>query len=129
MIAFVASNPSNLGPDSPAKKNLFKWVRAMKVSQGYAFFNVSNEPTPSNRPLKRSEFQLGRLMKDLTGAKRVVALGETASIALNKLGVAHFKLPHPSPKNRVLNDKNHVEALLRDCAKYLETWYHVDGSE
>ena len=119
-IAFVASNPSHAGPDSPAKKNFYRWLGRIKPPGPVFFFNVSNEVTPENRPLKKSEYELERLSDDLRGMHRVVALGATAEDALDRLGIKHFKLPHPSPRNRVLNDPDLVERLLAECKAYLE---------
>lgn len=120
-VAFVGSNPSHAGPDSPAIKTLRKWWDGLVITNSAAFFNVSNKVTPNNRPLKTSEYELGRLMVDLLGYERVVALGNTASNALERLGVPHFRLPHPSPRNRVLNDQLHVEAILAECKKFIST--------
>lgn len=83
------------------------------------FVNVSAKVTPNNRPLKKSEYELERLKRDVRG-RRVVALGSTASDALRRIGVDHFRLPHPSPRNRKLNDPSYVEELLNECRKFLE---------
>lgn len=50
---------------------------------------------------------------------RAVALGIDASNALDKFGIGHFVLPHPSPKNQMLNDKREVARLLYRCKKYI----------
>jgi len=50
---------------------------------------------------------------------KVVALGNNASKRLTKLGVPHFKLPHPSPRNRQLNDPNFIVDKLAECKVYL----------
>lgn len=42
----------------------------------------------------------------------VVALGVAATVVLVKHGIAHYSLPHPSPKNRILNDKALERRLL-----------------
>jgi len=47
-----------------------------------------------------------------------VALGNNASRAL--YGIPHFKLPHPSPKNRKLNDKEFIASELQKCYSYLK---------
>lgn len=119
MIYFVGSNPSHLGPDSPAIKNLRKWIESMGVTE-YRFLNVSNQVTPGNRPLKRSEYELTDLFNEVCISKHVVALGATASDALFILGIPHFRLPHPSPRNRQLNDTVNLRILLYDCKRYLE---------
>lgn len=118
-VVFVGSNPSHAGSESPAKQNFYKWLKVLKIEHAI-FINVSNRVTSDNRPLKKSEYELTRLECDLVGYRKVVALGSTASDALERLRVHHFKLPHPSPKNRALNDKNNVDRLLSECKIYLE---------
>ena len=49
-----------------------------------------------------------------------VALGNEAAKELDKYKLSHFKLPHPSPKNRKLNDKQYVDSELQKCYKYLK---------
>lgn len=50
---------------------------------------------------------------------KVIALGGFASQVLHKLGVEHFKLPHPSGRNRLLNDRNYEAEQLKLCREYL----------
>jgi uracil-DNA glycosylase len=51
----------------------------------------------------------------------VIALGEEASLALMQSGVVkHFKLPHPSGRNRKLNNKAYVQDILMKCKKWIE---------
>lgn len=89
-------------------------------AKDFKFFNVANLVTENNRPLKKSEYELDRLQSDLCGVERVVALGNTAEDALKKLGIIYFKLPHPSPRNRLLNDRESIDSLLYKCKMYLE---------
>lgn len=49
----------------------------------------------------------------------VVALGNKASDRLTKMGIEHFKLPHPSGRNRKLNDPKFVDSELEKCKNYL----------
>lgn len=51
--------------------------------------------------------------------RRVLALGNFASAALDRLSIAHFQLPHPSPLNRKLNDPSYEKTVLRECYNYL----------
>lgn len=51
---------------------------------------------------------------------RIIALGEVAAIALANNGVVNFfKLPHPSGRNRKLNDKNYIADALRKCKHWI----------
>jgi hypothetical protein len=54
------------------------------------------------------------------GYDKVLALGNFVSSVLNKIEVNHFKLPHPSPRNRLLNDKDYERSMLFACKQYLE---------
>lgn len=119
LVAVVASNPSHLGPNSPAKRVFYTWVPKLGIEHCYAFMNVSDQVTPNNRPLKTSEFQLERLRYDLQDCTVAIALGKTAAKALKKLNVPHFELPHPSPRNRKLNDKELIKRLLDECKQFL----------
>lgn len=49
----------------------------------------------------------------------IIALGNNAEKALKDLKAAHFKLPHPSGRNRQLNDKKFIETKLLECSVWL----------
>lgn len=55
-----------------------------------------------------------------SGSIRFVALGRNASECLTRIHVRHFKLPHPSGRNRLLNDKNYVNEQLQSCKEWLK---------
>lgn len=50
---------------------------------------------------------------------KVIALGSYASRVLKTCSVDHFCLPHPSGRNRKLNDKMWVNAQLSLCKAWL----------
>jgi uracil-DNA glycosylase len=126
-IAFVASNPSHLNSDpnvpfvgSKSEKIFDEWLDRLEVrDKEYIVVNVSNTVTPNNRPLRKSEWELEKLQSVVGSADRVVALGKTAGEALDELGITHFRMPHPSPLNRKLNDKRFIESRLHTCWVYL----------
>lgn len=116
----MASNPSH-AETPPTLKNLEKWkVEIQLDDHDVRFFNVSNAVTEGNRPLKSSEYELDRLRSDVSEFDVLVALGNTASHALGKLKLSHFKLPHPSPRNRQLNDPADIQARLEECRTYIQ---------
>src|SRR5580658_146129 len=51
----------------------------------------------------------------------IIALGNNASKALIKSKVLHFKLPHPSGRNRQINDKAFIEQKLKECKEWLKS--------
>lgn len=128
MVLFVGSNPSSLNKDpsipfvgSKSEDNLKSWLKFLIPSGMYRIVNVSDKVTKDNRPLKKSEYELLQLSIHALNPSidRVVALGNTASDALDEIGIKHFKLPHPSPRNRFLNNKIQVQAVLDECKKYI----------
>ena len=115
-ILIIASNPSksSRGRKSSTFNNLCNWINIPIFS----FTNVSCINTPNNRPLKKSEYQLKRLCTECQNYDKILALGNTASDALNRLNIDHFKLPHPSGLNRKLNDKEYLTRILNDANLY-----------
>jgi hypothetical protein len=45
----------------------------------------------------------------------IIALGGFVSRVLNRCHIDHITMPHPSPLNRLLNDKQYERAMLRDA--------------
>lgn len=129
MILFVGSNPSHLNNNphvpfygSRSEKNFKEWTARLVPNGNYKVVNVSDALTPHNRPLRKDEFDLLKLCNNALDPEitKIVALGNTASIALDMIGIKYFKLPHPSPLNRKLNNKYYIEAVLEECEKWLK---------
>jgi hypothetical protein len=55
---------------------------------------------------------------------KVVALGKEASRRLSVVDIEHYKMPHPSGLNRILNDKEYVAKKLDDC----KNWVHNENN-
>lgn len=52
---------------------------------------------------------------------RIIALGEEAAKALNEGGITnYFKMPHPSGRNRKLNNKKYEKEILQKCKLWIE---------
>ncbi len=116
----VGMNPSNRPTTKKVNKNstfdrLNKWMDHLNV-QHFSFINLLDY-SKDNPTIKDVDFKSLDVAKQYN---KVIALGGLASTALNKIGVDHFKLPHPSPRNRLLNDKTFEKKILKECKEYLK---------
>jgi len=112
MIVIIGQNPST----AKQRKNstfdrLKKWTESVGLTS-YDFINCSDEPGD------KYEIDYDKLSATKK-YKKVIALGGVASKALTKVGVRHFKMPHPSPRNRQLNDKQFESDMLYKMKEYL----------
>lgn len=128
MILFVASNPSKLNKNptvamvgARSEPNFNAWAKFLVPSGQYAIVNASDRVLEDGEKLKRSDYDLLRLSNYAIhpSVTKVVALGNVAADALDTIGIKYFKLPHPSPKNRFLNNAVQVEAVLIECKQWI----------
>jgi uracil-DNA glycosylase len=112
-VLFVGDKPSRLNAHSniafvgtPSFKNLRKWVEEMQILD---FIAVNSQ-----------ELDVPFIVRAHVQGYLMVALGNNASKVLTIMGLDHFKLPHPSPKNRKLNDKGFIASELQKCYSYLK---------
>lgn len=82
----------------------------------YSFMNCIPSKTGQ---YKITDVNFDLLLEATSDYDRVVALGNFASDALKRIKKDHFKLPHPSPRNRVMNDKKKVQEILQECKEYI----------
>ena len=125
MIIVVGSNPSQKSIDRTAFSTSTRSGRLIREwfysFEDVYFINVSDDPTPNNRPLKSSEINanLDSLRDKLKGADRIVAVGSTAQKACEKLGVKFFHMFHPSLRCRKHNDPNYVITKTIELKQFL----------
>lgn len=81
-----------------------------------AFTNLSCDP---DCDFKKDSIDLNHLKEVVDHFDKVIAWGSTVSKFLNKIDVDHFVLPHPSPRNRQMNDKEFVNRKLKECKEYI----------
>lgn len=117
-ILVVGMNPSNkptLGSKQNASfKKLESWMDFIGVKH-FSFTNTFDDP--SEAKLSKVDFQ--RLCQLTQDYDKIIALGGFVSTALNRINAAHFKMPHPSPLNRQLNDKQYEKQILTNCREYV----------
>lgn len=54
---------------------------------------------------------------------KIIALGENASKRLREQNISHFKAPHPSGRNRKLNNKSYFIKMIKDMRRYVHEDY------
>lgn len=127
LVLFVGSNPSNASfcdiafhGTTRSSKILTGWCKDIQGIKVH--LNVLNKKTEKNRPLKKSEIKLNleRLDNDIKALapSYIVALGKTAATALSMLEVKYFEMPHPSGRNRLLNDPEYVARKVKELKEY-----------
>ena len=117
-MLIVGINPSSSKSISPCitLKRLYGWADALSI-QFFSFVNCIGRPGPySHRDV---DYEL--LLACVEGYDKVIALGGFPSRALDKIGVDHFMLPHPSGLNRKLNDKEYEKRILEECDAYIKS--------
>lgn len=113
-------NPSSApmrGPNFVAHSTigrLYHWMSKIGAPI-FSFCNVAEK----TGVVRLSDVDLERVRTMTAGYDRVIALGNFPSKVLNRLGVGHFRLPHPSGLNRQLNDPNFIVMELERCGDYL----------
>ncbi len=111
-ILFVGdkSSKKNTHPEIPflgtaSGKRLNRWIEMLRLELGSTEFTVM---------LKNSDQGI-----DFTqdAADLIIALGNNASKRLLKAKIRHWKMPHPSPRNRIWNNhKNEVREVVNIAA-------------
>lgn len=124
-VVFVGQSPSlgNTDPTIPfigtkSERIINNWLLHLGLHyDDCAFFNASDEidSNKANLPLLQE-----KITPYINKRYRVVALGVVAKNALKKLNISCLSLPHPSPKNRKLNNKSYVEYTLQIVKNSLE---------
>lgn len=133
MILFVGDKPSaNMKPDAPAfegaacESRLKEWQRFLAPQYFPPVFKESRDKgylvLLGMFTYNSSSSDDLRDIKAIANCKaKVIALGNSASKILTQLEIPHFKLPHPSGRNRQINDKAFINARLEACKQYIET--------
>lgn len=119
-VLVVGMNPSNTPESKKVRKNstfdrLNKWMDRWQISN-YSFINTTEKRFDT---ISWADVDPIRLREAALCYDKVIALGGFASDALEKAQIKHFKMPHPSPRNRLLNDSNYEWEQIYNCGKYL----------
>lgn len=120
-VYFIADQPTtkNVSKSVPlvgtqSYKTFLGWLADMSVD--IRLVRIYNQ---SDAPFSGKNLTLLKSAIDNKSVK-IVALGKPAFQYLSNLGLSEFyALPHPSGRNRVLNDKEKLNKLLETCKLYI----------
>lgn len=117
-ILILGQNPGN-NPKAYHYKNhtidrLNKWADLFDVKH-YSFMNCSDV----RGEIKLKDVDFNYVQSTVIGYNKVIALGGFSSAVLSRINIMHFRLPHPSPRNRALNDKAELSRILDECKRYI----------
>ena len=114
-VIIVGQNPS--GAEKPKKNDtidrLLNWCTAWGLTN-FEFMNCSDEVG------EKFTIDFDKLVK-CEEANKVIALGNIASDSLKKVRVEHFKMPHPSPRNRQLNCKKFEKQKMKELRDWVNS--------
>ena len=118
-IVVVGMNPSTYPTFLEHRKNhtfdrLYQWMDSLCVPV-FSFINVWHTPDK----FKISEIDRDYLSEAIQTYDKVLALGNVPSNVLTRINKKHFKLPHPSPRNRLLNSPDYEAKVLYQCLHYI----------
>lgn len=127
MIIIVGHKPSSLNINkdiafvgTPSYKTLLNWIADMKLDVNEVllcninhFFEYFNGEFGVETP---------NLTTDIhpEDGDKILVLGREAEKFIKTTPYKYFYLPHPSGRNRVLNNKSEVKKILTKCRKWLE---------
>lgn len=113
-ILVVGLNPSRKHGKSPTIKHLNQWLKDLDAPM-VSFVNLYE-----GYDIKRTHPDANQIAEMSKGYNKILALGNAVSVTLLRLGISHYRLPHPSGLNRKLNDKRYVHEQLVACKNYLK---------
>lgn len=125
VIIGLAPSTKNEDPMVPFKgtkswDRLQRWIKAANIrsySIGNLFHHVLQSP-PSMEELRQAALKLKEYCRYSDG---VVALGVDVSRALKAAGIEHYRMPHPSGRNRQFNHKDYEAAILIKFKNWVES--------
>lgn len=112
-VVFVGDEPSkkNVDPDIAfVGAACFKTLTWMIAYISADYYLCLNSDSIDDR---------AKIKKLYDNGFKVVALGVMASSKLKSLGIEHYMLPHPSGRNRRLNNKYHILMKLERAHQYV----------
>lgn len=100
---------------NPSINRLNRWLDACDV-RIYSYSNACAHHAPS---LKKGNIDKTYLQNIAKNYNKILVLGKEVEQLFTKMRIEHFALPHPSPLNRKLNDKNFEKSVINGLHSYI----------
>lgn len=122
LVYFVADKPSkdNVSQTVPlvgtqSYKTLLVWIGEMNIDiSRVRMYNQSD--APFSNALTRASLNRAIDLRQIC----MIALGQKAATYLKKAGIENYlMLPHPSGRNRLLNNRDFVDNMLTNCKHFV----------
>lgn len=94
---------------------LVKWCNHVEL-KSFDFHNVIPDITNGSTI---DQVDSERLLQKVQGKVKIVALGGFVSKVCYIYGIAHYKIDHPSPRNRNFNNAEYEVQMLEKLRNYL----------
>ena len=95
---------------------LKKWCDAVDLHE-WDFHNVIHDKINSYDP---ADVDVATLIKKTKGKQVVIALGGFVERICKKYAISCYKVDHPSPRNRNLNDPDYELRMLKSLKRFLD---------
>jgi hypothetical protein len=129
-ILFVGDKPSKYNTDpnfafkgAKCEKRLMEWIEVVTRKPGRAaWISVSNfyeECELINSTNKDAAF---KILEYWMSNCPIIALGNNAEKYIKTITYQYFKLPHPSGRNRQLNDSRFIAVRLSEAVSYIRSF-------
>lgn len=128
MLVVVAQNPANKMKDgdppfegTKSKDVLIGWLREIVADPNTQILVCNASKVKGKVGTKDYDKDNLRMLYGYSLNKQVrfISLGNYAEKYLNYGKIKNFKLPHPSGRNRKLNDPEFIASKLKECKEYL----------
>lgn len=124
-ILFVGDKPSKLNTDpnvafkgAKCEKRLNEWICSIALKAGLMQWATNN--TEEYEVINRVDYNATwKIVEYWMNNWPIIVLGNEAEKFVKSIGAKYHKLPHPSGRNRLLNDNRAVAIRLAQARTYV----------